>query len=131
MEQIRAKVEESFTKANTGAKAWSTAYHTILGAAGIVGIIASLVSGAGITGDILGMSSKTFIAVLSALAAMLTFIGGFGGFEKKWISNRQLRHDLNMIKVDMDANDADEKTIRTKYKEAMSRHESIFVGDSI
>jgi hypothetical protein len=112
--------------ANRGSKAWSFVYHFSFGAAAVVGVIVAVLSG----GKLGGENRDLLICILSAVAAILTTIGGFGGFERKWRTNRRTRADLELLKIDLSDPKSDVAQMRANLKTIIGAHEAgIMSGD--
>lgn len=115
-------VSTALSRADTGSKAWSAAYHLALGAAGILGIIVGVISQAQFSGTFLSMNKDTTITVLSLIAAVLTFLGAFGGFERKWRANRTYRFKLQQIELDLKNPGIDLAKVREDIRAAAAEH---------
>lgn len=114
-------VQAAYQKANTGSMLWSASYHIALGLAGILGLVAGVMSQATF-GSILGIERKSVITIISLVAAVLTFAAGFGGFQRKWQANRVYRNELEQVRIDLANPHADIAAIREAVRQAAAKH---------
>jgi hypothetical protein len=100
-------------------------YHLSFGFAAVLGVIVAVISSQKSLGN---DYHDLLIAALSGLAAVLTTIGGFGGFERKWRTNRATRAALDIISFDLSDPTADIVDIRKRLKAAIEAHEASIMG---
>jgi len=127
MTALENELMRRLKRANQGSKAWSFFYHLSFGLATVFGVTVAVISGdKSLGGDHHGL----LISILSGSAAVLTAIGGFGGFERKWRTNRRTRAALELIKIDLSDPKSDVTDIRKHLKEIIEAHETgIMDGD--
>ncbi|MDE3761832.1 hypothetical protein GOA77_13555 [Sinorhizobium meliloti] len=118
---LEAFVTAAYSKANIGAIAWSVSYHVTLGLAGVLSLVAGVLSQISFV-SILSIEKKTVISIISVAAAVLTFLAGFGGFERKWQANRVYRNELEQVRLDLANPHADIAAIREAVRQAANRH---------
>lgn len=113
--------------ANRGSKAWSFVYHLSFGLAAVFGVIVAVISGDKSLGS---GNHDLLISSLSGSAAVLTTIGGFGGFERKWRTNRRTRAALELIEIELSDSQSNVADIRKRLEAIIEAHETgIMDGD--
>ncbi len=112
--------------ANKGSKAWSFLYHLSFGAAAVLGVVVAVLSSGRTLLD--GPWHDLLISIFSGFAAILTTIGGFGGFERKWRTNRRTRAELELLRIDLCDPKIDIAQIREKLKAIIRAHEAGIMG---
>jgi Protein of unknown function (DUF4231) len=113
--------------ANRGSKAWSFVYHLSFGLAAVLGVIVVVISGQKLLAN---GYHDLLISILSGFAAVLTTIGGFGGFERKWRTNRRTRAALELLRIDLSNPKSNIADIRNRFKTIIETHEAgIMDGD--
>jgi hypothetical protein len=105
-----------------GSKSWSCAYHVSFGVAAILSVIVATLSGKDIS--LLGLNSSQLVLLLSLAAAVLTTIGGFGGFERKWRTNRETRAALQILAIDSSDGNFSTADFRRRLRRIIVAHES-------
>lgn len=121
------RIEGSRRGHNIGTKSWSCAYHVAFGLAIVIGLIVATISGKeSIT--FFGFSNSALVSFLSLIAAILTGVGAFAGFEGKWRANRTTREDLYDLLLQCEDPRADPVKVRERLREIHKHHEDMMRG---
>jgi hypothetical protein len=118
-------VEERLSYAQSGARMWSVAYH---GSAAVAILCSGTVTFLAAV-ERQGMSQPVLAAILSAIATVSITLSTTLGFPRKWRANRASRTALQLLKVDLTAEDADIATLRERYKEILKTHDRAIGGE--
>lgn len=122
MKRLWEQIDQRWRWNHMGSRYWSAAYHTAFGVAAVLSGIVAAISGQerllyGI------INSSTLISLLLLLSAVLTTVGAFAGFERKWRSNRRTRELLWILRMDCEASDASPDAIRSRLQSIVMQHE--------
>jgi len=126
---LQTRISSARKSADTGARAWSCAYHVALGAAAIFGAVAVGLAAAKDL-QLEYIDESTLIALLSLSAAALTATATIGGFERKWVRNRTTRLELDNLIDDCHAPDVVDKVIAENFRGIMTRHNGAIIPPS-
>ena len=129
MEKDRADLIEFATRkrhsSNVGAHWWSVAYNGAFGGAGVLGAAGAIVAGWPSV-----LQQAPTLGILAGVASILSFVGGFGGFERKWKANRATRVAMDKILLKLSMSNADLTAIRQEIFDALDKHEVEVCGPS-
>lgn len=95
------RVEEAYHWHDGGSRSWSFLYNWCFGLATIASTLVTFLSGHKVETDN-WMYDGSLLGILSIVAAVLTAIGGFGGFERKWRANRIARSRLWLLLTEIE-----------------------------
>jgi hypothetical protein len=95
------RIEEAYQWHDSGSRSWSFLYNSCFGLATVASTLVTFLSGHKVeAGD--WAFDGTLLGILSIVAAVLTAIGGFGGFERKWRANRTARSRLWLLLTEIE-----------------------------
>ena len=127
LDRLWERINEAFRWHEKGSRRWSLAYHLAFGVATLAGAIVTFLSGQK-DEEFLGMSNGTAIGVLAMTATLLTSIGGFGGFERKWHANRIARSRLWELLTKIESTQVDPAQICAELAKIIEEEDAGIMG---
>lgn len=128
---LQSELDARYRWYNKGSRLWSAAHHWSLGASAFLSTLSALVLKMAFIQSFLPTlyaHREDLAAVLAAAAAVIATLAAAGGFGRKWQTNRISRGQIERLRIDFNAPDADMAKIRETLKEVMRTHDEGIVG---
>jgi len=110
-------------------KLWSFVHHTTLfgsaalsASAAIIIKIPPILAGSNI-------GAENMAAILAVIAALMGTIGGVGGFQRKWKTNRRTKSSFEQLELDFLSEKIDPESIIDKIQKIIKTHHDGIIGE--
>lgn len=116
---------------NRGSRLWSAAHHWSLALSAVLSTLSALVLKMGFVRTALPWLysyREDAATVLAGGAAIIATLAASGGFGRKWQTNRISRGQIERLRLDFNATDADPARIRDTLKDVIRTHDEGIIG---
>ena len=131
---LEDQISEKYKWFNTGSRTWSFFYNGSLIGSAILSGLAAVVAKIAFFKDGVGLSDeniKDIVAVLAALATLVTTLTAGGGLGRKWQTNRVSRGRIERLRIAFSDPDAGAAKIRTELEDIIMKHDEAIVGSTV
>jgi len=129
-QQLAAK----FKWFNNGSRLWSAVHHWSLGVSAVTSALAAVVIKLNWLKEAwpsVYASRDDVVAILAALATIITAVSAAGNFGRKWQTNRISRGRIERLQVVLSDPAASASAIRDELQDIMKKHDEGIVGAPI
>ena len=129
-QQLAAK----FKWFNNGSRLWSAVHHWSLGVSAVTSALAAVVIKLNWLKEAwpaVYANRDDVVAILAALATIITAVSAAGNFGRKWQTNRISRGRIERLQVVLSDSTASASAIRDELQDIMKKHDEGIVGAPI
>jgi uncharacterized membrane protein YcjF (UPF0283 family) len=128
------KLSSKYRWFNNGSRLWSAVHHWSLGLSATLSALAVIVvkvSWLQSAWPGLHDHQDDVVAVLAALATLITTLAAAGSFGRKWQANRISRGRIERLQITLSDPAADASSIRTELQSIIEKHDEGIIGTPV
>ncbi len=126
--ELKDYVSKKLNSHSLWTKLWSFAHHGFLFGAAILSASAAIILK--VIPDLSTISSENLAAIFASIAALMSTIGGLGGFQRKWQTNRRTKSSLEKLQIELMSDQVDTPKIRSSLQETIVKHHEGIIGEA-
>lgn len=131
---LEQQLEAKLKWFNNGSRLWSAVYHWSLGVSAVTSALAAVVIKLNWLKDAwptVYANREDAVAILAALATIITAVSAAGSFGRKWQTNRISRGRIERLQVALSDPAASAAAIRDELQDIMKKHDEGIVGATL